>query len=99
TSLNPRSSADKSDADLVNRFAALRDEAAFTQIVQRHGPLVLSVCRRVLSNAADADDAFQEDHGHRACLGCRVAGNHTAQAGQMTETMRILASLVAMLLA
>jgi RNA polymerase sigma factor (sigma-70 family) len=47
------------DADLVRRFAENRDDAAFAVLVQRHGGLVLKVCRHVLRTDADAEDAFQ----------------------------------------
>lgn len=47
------------DRELVRVFAATRDEAAFAEIVRRHGPMVLAACRRVLADAPDADDAFQ----------------------------------------
>ncbi len=51
--------AAESDVDLLRRYAAGRDEAAFTALVGRYAPLVLGVCRRVTGHADDADDAFQ----------------------------------------
>jgi RNA polymerase sigma factor (sigma-70 family) len=47
------------DAQLLQRFVAARDEAAFELLVWRHGATVLGVCRRVLRHEHDADDAFQ----------------------------------------
>src|SRR5437016_9404611 len=51
--------ASLSDAQLLECFIARRDELAFEILVRRHGPMVLGVCRRVLGNHHDAEDAFK----------------------------------------
>jgi RNA polymerase sigma factor (sigma-70 family) len=51
--------AGQSDRQLVERFLAERNEAAFEAIVRRHGPMVYRVCFRILQQSQDAEDAFQ----------------------------------------
>jgi RNA polymerase sigma factor (sigma-70 family) len=51
-----------SDAELLERFIASRDESAedaFESLMNRHGPMVFGVCRRVLQDRHDAEDAYQ----------------------------------------
>src|SRR5438874_5571273 len=60
--LDAGTSCGLSDGQLLERFLARRDEVselAFTVLVERHGPMVLGVCRRFLVDPHDAEDAFQ----------------------------------------
>jgi DNA-directed RNA polymerase specialized sigma24 family protein len=52
-------SRDLSDGELLDRFLDQREEAAFGALLQRHGPMVLGVCQRVLGDAHLAEDSFQ----------------------------------------
>jgi RNA polymerase sigma factor (sigma-70 family) len=47
------------ETGLLERFIRDNDEAAFRALVERHGGMVLAVCRSVLGRSPDAEDAFQ----------------------------------------
>jgi RNA polymerase sigma factor (sigma-70 family) len=51
--------ADCGDHELLGRFTARGDEAAFAALVRRHGPMVRGLCRRLLGDPGRADDVFQ----------------------------------------
>ncbi len=54
-----RKAEDQSDRQLLDRFVADKDPACFAALVERHGRLVFAVCRSVLRQEQDAEDAFQ----------------------------------------
>ena len=54
-----RAGRHRTDRQLLDEFAARGDESAFAALLSRHGPTVLRVCRRVLRQEQDAEDAFQ----------------------------------------
>lgn len=57
--VRPTGDQEPSDGQLLRRFVADRDEDAFAALLHRHGAMVWGVCRRVLTDANDVDDAFQ----------------------------------------
>jgi RNA polymerase sigma factor (sigma-70 family) len=60
------------DRELLDRFIQYRDEAAFTGLVQRYGPMVLNVCRRVLGHIDEAEDAWQATFLVLACKAASI---------------------------
>jgi RNA polymerase sigma factor (sigma-70 family) len=59
TLTDPGGGAPTTDGELLRQFVVRRDESAFTALVERHGPMVLGVCRRLLRQPQDVDDVFQ----------------------------------------
>jgi RNA polymerase sigma factor (sigma-70 family) len=57
--LEASGASEATDADLLQHWVTRRDEAAFEVLLWRHGPIVLGVCRRLLSQPSDVEDAFQ----------------------------------------
>jgi RNA polymerase sigma factor (sigma-70 family) len=55
----PHDGAGLTDGQLLERYLSSREEAAFAALLNRHGPMIWGVCRRILSRHQDAEDAFQ----------------------------------------
>jgi internalin A len=81
-----------SDRDLLDAFRQRNDEAAFEALVQRHGPLVMGVCRRSLGNDHDAADAFQAVF---LVLTRKAAGIRTDVLGAWLHSVAVRTSLKA----
>src|SRR6516165_10919339 len=58
-SLRRRENLALPDAELLDRYVRHRDEAAFEALLHRHASMVFGVCRRLLHDVHDAEDAFQ----------------------------------------
>jgi RNA polymerase sigma factor (sigma-70 family) len=57
--LSGRAAGETPDGDLLTRYVADRDQAAFAALLARYGPMIYGVCRRLLGHGPDAEDAFQ----------------------------------------
>ncbi len=68
------------DGQLLYQFAAKHDETAFVEILRRHGAMVLGVCRRVLHQQQDAEDATQAVFLSLAQQASKLAGTHSLAA-------------------
>jgi RNA polymerase sigma factor (sigma-70 family) len=62
------------DEQLLEAFLADGDESAFTALVERHGPMVLSTCRSILHQPEDIEDAFQATFLILVCKGRSIRG-------------------------
>jgi RNA polymerase sigma factor (sigma-70 family) len=92
----PESAAPVADTDLLGRFLDAHDEAAFTALAARHLPTVRAVCRSVLRDPNDADDAVQATFlvlvrragavRNRAALGAWLARVAWRAANRLRET-------------
>src|SRR5262245_42128367 len=70
--------AGPTDAQLLERFVADRDQGAFELLLWRHGAMVLSLCRRILRHEQEAEDAFQATFLTLARKGRSVRGGAVA---------------------
>ena len=57
--VDPGTIAGLTERQVLARFVERRDSVSFEAMVAQHGPMVLAVCRQLLRDANDVDDAFQ----------------------------------------
>ncbi|MFT3881648.1 MAG: sigma-70 family RNA polymerase sigma factor [Gemmatales bacterium] len=68
------------DGQLLHQFVIEKDEAAFVEILRRHGAMVLGVCRRILHQQQDAEDATQAVFLSLAQQANKLSGTHSVAA-------------------
>lgn len=78
-----------SDRELMARFARSGDESAFEVLVGRHGPMVLRVCRQMLGDLHDAQDAFQATFLVLACKADSVRRHDSAASWLHGVALRV----------
>jgi RNA polymerase sigma factor (sigma-70 family) len=71
-------SGNLTDGQLLERFTFGQDEAAFETLLERHGPMVLGICRRLLPDPHDAEDAFQATFLVLLCKAGSIAKRESA---------------------
>lgn len=79
--------ASANDRELVGQYLDRRDQESFARIVERYRGLVMGTCRRILRNAADAEDAFQATFLVLAKRAAELRGQASI-AGWLHETAR-----------
>lgn len=80
------------DSHLLTRFFSERDQAAFALLIRRHGPMVFGVCRRLLGNYHDAEEAFQATFMVLAHSGTKI---RQMSVGSWLHTVAYRAALAA----
>ena len=81
--------APRNDADLLRQFIEANDHEAFEMLLERHGPMVLGTARRLVNNAADADDVFQAVFLSLARLAKTIRQGKTVPNWLYTTTCRL----------
>ena len=84
-SFGARAACSSTDEELLARFRAGGAQAAFAALVERHGLMVIRICRRILGNAADAEDVAQAVF---LTLARQPGAVRTRVAGWLYETAR-----------
>ena len=79
-----------SDAGLLERFASQRDEAVFGELVKRHGPQVLKVCRLGLPSEHDVEDVFQATFFVLAHKAAAVSWNESVESWLCAVARRLV---------